>query len=42
MNIAGRPFVFSNRGEVEIPWKLFLEAANNLDVDAAFLKHLCS
>ena len=31
---SGRPFVFSNRGEVETMEK-FLEAANNLDVEAA-------
>ena len=30
---SGRPFVFSNRGEVETMEK-FLEAANNLDVEA--------
>ena len=31
---SGRPFVFSNRGEVETMEK-FLEAANNLDIEAA-------
>ena len=34
---AGRPFVFSNRGEVEIMEKFF-EAANNMDVDG-FMKY---
>ena len=31
---SGRPFVFSNRGEVE-KLEAFLEAANNMDADAA-------
>ena len=31
---SGRPFVFSNRGEVE-KLESFLEAANNMDADAA-------
>ncbi len=37
---SGRPFVFSNRGEVETMEK-FLEAANNLDVDgfSEFVKY---
>ena len=35
---SGRPFVFSNRGEIEVI-EQFIEAANNLDVEG-FMKYL--